>query len=86
MAMNLQIAQLVLWIGVIMVIPIFSRFCYSASALLWRRLFPTRVFEFNFKDESTGVYRTLTVKLPRGKSKTLVSLIDEALAENSKDK
>lgn len=69
-----------------MVIPIFSRFCYSASALLWRRIFPTRVFEFHYKDEYTGTCKTLTVKLPRGKSKTLVSLIDEALADSSKEK
>lgn len=86
MSMNLQIAQLILWIGVIMIIPIFSRFCYAASALLWRRVFPTRVFEFRYKDESTGTSKSLTIKLPRGKSKTLVNLIDEALAESSEKK
>ncbi|EGT5209051.1 hypothetical protein AGJ25_04560 [Cronobacter sakazakii] len=80
------IAHLIFWIGVIMIIPTFSRFCFSASALLWRRLFPTRIFEFRYHDENTGSTRTLTVKVPRKKGKMLASLIDEAIAENSKQK
>lgn len=86
MALNLQIAQLIFWIGVIAITPTFSRFCYSASALLWRRLFPTRVFEFRYHDEDTGLTQTLTIKVPRKKGKMLASLIDEAIAENSKEK
>lgn len=86
MALNLQIAQLILWIGVIMIIPTFSRFCYSASALLWRRLFPTRIFEFRYHDEDTGSTKTLIVKVPRKNGKMLTSLIDEAISENSKHK
>ncbi|MBO8132473.1 hypothetical protein [Dickeya fangzhongdai] len=76
-----QILQLVMWVGVIMIIPTFYRFCYAASALVWRKLFPTRTFEFQYRDEESGHSRTITVKLPKGESKQLVSLIDEALQE-----
>lgn len=69
-----------------MVIPTFSRFCYSASALLWRRLFPTRIFEFRYHDEDTGLTKTLTIKVPRKKGIMLANLIDEAIAENLKQK
>lgn len=69
-----------------MIIPTFSRFCYSASSLLWRRLFPTRIFEFRYHDEDTGTTRTLTIKVPRRNGKMLANLIDEAISENSKSK
>lgn len=86
MTLNMQIAQLIFWIGVIMIIPAFSRFCYSASALLWRRLFPTKVFEFRYHEEESGVTKTLVIKVPSKKGKMLTTLIEEAIAENSKRK
>lgn len=83
---NEAVVQLVMWIGVIMIVPVCYRFCYAASSLLWRRLFPTRIFEFKFSDESTGSKKSLTLKLPRKNSELLVNLIDEAIKEESNRK
>lgn len=83
---NDSVVQLVMWIGVILIIPVCYRFCYAASSLLWRRLFPTRMFEFQFSDENTGLKKSLTIKVPRNKSELLVNLIDEAIQEQSKRK
>lgn len=79
--MTQQIAQLVMWIGVIMIIPAFYRFCYASSALIWRKIFPTKTFEVRFRDEENHIDRTITITLPKDKSKTLVSLIDEAVGK-----
>ncbi|EPY4496971.1 TPA: hypothetical protein ACTW3A_001585 [Klebsiella quasipneumoniae subsp. quasipneumoniae] len=79
--LNEQIAQLVIWVGVIMVIPAFYRFCYAATALLWRRLFPVKDLEIHYKDESGQIENIIKIRLPKDKRKTLVSLIDDAVKE-----
>lgn len=75
---NQQIFELAMWVGVIMASPLLFRFSYAASALLWRRVFPTRKFEFSYKDEHSQTIRSVTILIPRNRSKTLVQLIDEA--------
>lgn len=75
---NQQFFELAMWVGVIMASPLLFRFSYAASALLWRRVFPTRKFEFSYKDENSQTIRSVTILIPRNRSKTLVQLIDEA--------
>lgn len=75
---NQQLFELAMWVGVIMASPLLFRFSYAASALLWRRVFPTRKFEFSYKDEHSQTIRSITILIPRNRSKTLVQLIDEA--------
>lgn len=75
---NQQLFELAMWVGVIMASPLLFRFSYAASALLWRRVFPTRKFEFSYKNEHSQTIRSVTILIPRNRSKTLVQLIDEA--------
>lgn len=82
---NLQVEQLIFWIGVILVIPTFRRFCNAASSLLWRRLFPTRLFEFRYLDEKNGINRSILIKVPRKRGKALVDLLDEAVKKDLQD-
>lgn len=78
--MSQQVFELVMWIGVILFTPTLYRFMYAASALLWRRVFPTRKFDITYIDEQSNLKKSITIVLPKDKSKTLVTLIDEAVA------
>ena len=75
---NQQIFELAMWVGVIMASPLLFRFSYAASALIWRRVFPTRKFEIIYKDDDSQTIRSVTIVIPKNRSKTLVQLIDEA--------
>ena len=86
MITNSQIEQLILWIGVILIIPTFSRFCYVVSSAAWRKIFPTNTFEIKYLDEESGFNRVVTVKVPRRKGKILVNLIDDAINSKGPDK
>lgn len=79
--LNQQIAQLVMWIGVIMIIPALYRFVYAASALTWRRLFPSKIFEVRFYDEESNTQKSVVITLPKDRRASLVSLIDEAVSK-----
>lgn len=76
--LNQQFFELAMWVGVIMMSPLLYRFSYAASALLWRRIFPTRRFEIVYTDEESETCRSVTIVMPKDKSRTLVQLIDEA--------
>ncbi|WP_336798238.1 hypothetical protein [Erwinia aphidicola] len=73
-----QIVELVMWIGLIIASPTLFSFMRAASALLWRRLFPTRKFQFIIVDEVEKTKKSVTLVFSRNESKTLVQLIDEA--------
>lgn len=83
MMLTQQIIEFAMWIGVIMVSPLLFRFSYAASALLWRRLFPVRKFEFVFVDKVTNDKRSVTIVMPKDKSKTIVQLIEEATKDGA---
>lgn len=83
MMLTQQIIELAMWIGVIMVSPLLFRFSYAASALLWRRFFPVRKFEFVFVDKVTNDKRSVTIVMPKDKSKTIVQLIEEATKDGA---
>lgn len=77
-----QVLQLIGWIGVLLCLPIFYRFAYAASGLLWRKMFPTRKLEITLIDEEAKTKKTVLLKLSRKDGRNMARLLDDALAES----
>lgn len=73
-----QILQLIFWLGIILCIPAFYRFSYAGSALLWRKIFPTRRVEIQYLDEKSKVSKKVLITLDRSGAKRVAQLIREA--------
>lgn len=73
-----QLLQIVFWLGVIISLPTFYRFVYAGSALLWRKVFPTRVVEIRFYNANRSLKKTVTLRLDQENGKKIVDLIDDA--------
>ena len=73
-----QLLQIVFWLGVIISLPTFYRFVYAGSALLWRKVFPTKVVELRFYDANRSLEKTVTLRLNQEDGKKIVDLIDDA--------
>lgn len=76
-----QLLQIVFWLGVIVTLPTFYRFVYASSALLWRKVFPTRVVELRFYSANHVLEKTVTLHLDKEEGKRIVELIDDATAQ-----
>lgn len=77
-----QVLQLILWIGVILCIPTLYRFAYAASGLVWRKAFPTRKLAITVVDEEAKTKLTYFLKLDRKDGRSMVRIMDEALAHS----
>lgn len=75
-----QLLQIVFWLGVIVSLPTFYRFVYASSALLWRKLFPTKIVELRFYTSEHTLEKTVTLHLDTEEGKKIVDLIDDATA------
>ncbi|GAB4592129.1 hypothetical protein ETAR_17320 [Edwardsiella tarda] len=75
-----QLLQIVFWLGVIVSLPTFYRFVYAGSALLWRKVFPTKVVELRFYSPENKLEKTVTLHLDAEDGKRIVDLIDNATA------
>ncbi|MCU6680672.1 hypothetical protein M8320_01410 [Leclercia sp. H6W5] len=73
-----QLLQIVFWLGVIVSLPTFYRFVYAGSALLWRKVFPTRIVELRFYSANRSLEKTVTLHLDQEDGKKIVDLIDDA--------
>ncbi|MBJ9265196.1 MULTISPECIES: hypothetical protein [Citrobacter] len=73
-----QLLQIVFWLGVIISLPTFYRFVYAGSALLWRKVFPTKVVELRFYNANRSLEKTVTLRLNQEDGKKIVDLIDDA--------
>ncbi|ENB7482749.1 hypothetical protein [Enterobacter hormaechei] len=73
-----QLLQIVFWLGVIISLPTFYRFVYAGSALLWRKIFPTRIVELRFYNANRSLEKTVTLRLDQEDGKKIVNLIDDA--------
>ncbi|WP_410733984.1 hypothetical protein [Citrobacter freundii] len=73
-----QLLQIVFWLGVIISLPTFYRFVYAGSALLWRKVFPTKVVELRFYNANHSLEKTVTLRLNQEDGKKIVDLIDDA--------
>lgn len=73
-----QILELIFWLGVIAIIPTSYRLFYTASALLWRKLFPTKIVEIRYLDPENDVQRTVTIDLSKNLDIPLVQLLAQA--------
>lgn len=77
-----QVLQLIFWIGVILCIPTLYRFAFAASGLLWRKVFPTRKLAITVVDEEAKTKHTYFLKLDRKDGRSMVRIMDEALAHS----
>lgn len=77
-----QVLQLIGWIGGILCLPTFYRFAYASFSLLWRKIFPTRKLEITLIDEEEKTKRTFFLRLDRKDGRSLVRILDDALAQS----
>jgi len=77
-----QVLQLIGWIGVLFCLPTLFRFAYAASGLLWRKLFPIRRLQITLIDEEAKTKQTLFLKLNRKDGRSMVRILDDALAQS----
>lgn len=81
-----QLLQIVFWLGVIVSLPTFYRFVYAGSALLWRKIFPTKIVELRFYSSEHMLEKTVTLHLDAEDGKKIVELIDDATAHRHSKK
>ena len=75
-----QLLQIVFWLGVLVSLPTFYRFVYAGSALLLRKIFPTKIVELRFYSAERMLEKTITIHLDAKDGKKIVELIDDATA------
>lgn len=79
-----QVLQIVFWLGVIMCLPAFYRLVCAASALFWRKFFPTKIVELRIHDEELNTTKVVTITLDKKRRKSVMALIDDATAKDGK--
>lgn len=82
--MQNQLMQLIFWLGVIVSLPTLYRFVYAGSALIWRKLFPTRNIEIKIFDADKSLIKSITLHLDKRDRKRVIDLISDASSKGSK--